>query len=67
MDTVLVLWALLYHSIRTPPLPCTSCDVSQILGYFTRTSTEFPHMNEIEPHLFLPVNCTKGFLMNPLL
>jgi hypothetical protein len=41
--------------------------VSQILGYFTRTSTEFPHMNEIEPHLFLPVNCTKGFLMNPLL
>jgi hypothetical protein len=29
--------------------------------YFTRTSTAFPHMDQIRPHLFLSINSKKGY------
>jgi hypothetical protein len=39
----------------------------EILGCFTRTSTAFPHTNQIRPHLFCLFNNKKGYDSTPLL
>ena len=60
--SVLVLYLLLYNSIRNPPLLCTSCDVSKICLPSTYDLTKFSLNDQIQPKLSVLIKSTNIYI-----